>query len=277
MSRSQPYRMGNGSRSLVWINSGYKPPNLHKWGPGVRDVFALHYIVSGKGTLETQNGSFSLQAGDSFIIFPGSEIFYYPHSHDPWEYVWIEFKGEEAGDLLSMTELTAEQPFVTNAGFDFEPWYRIGDEGDVRYFQSLRAEAKLRLLLSYYMEYYPKEAEQEQTDHVRLAKQYIHHNYWNSAINVSDIVYNVKIDRSHLFRLFKAATGMSVLSYLTAYRIQRASELLKSSSLSIKSIAYSVGYKDQLYFSKAFKKATSYTPSEYMMLHSSSADRLTEQ
>jgi len=216
--------------------------------------------------LETQNSTYTLRAGDSFIIFPRTEVFYYPDPQDPWEYVWIEFKGEEVQELLSMTELTITQPVVTAVQNNFEPLYHIAEHGDLRSFRSLRAEAKLRLLLSYYMEYYPKETRSDRTDYVNLAKQYIHHNYWNSLITVSDIVNRVSIDRSYLFRLFKEATEMSILSYLTAYRIQRACDLLKSSSLSIKSIAYSVGYKDQMYFCKVFKKATSYTPSEYRVL-----------
>lgn len=272
MSAFQSNRISSGNR-LVWISSGYKPPNLHKWGPGVRDIYALHYIVSGKGMLETENNMFSLQAGDSFAIFPRTEVFYYPDPQDPWEYVWVEFNGEEVQELLSMTELAIDHPVVTDVQHNFEPLFHIGQQGDARQFQSLRAEAKLRLLLSYYMEHYPKDSNNERTDYVSLAKQYIQHNYWNSLITVSDIVSSVNIDRSYLFRLFKDATGMSVLSYLTAYRIQRACDLLKTSSLSIKSIAYSVGYKDQMYFSKVFKKATSYTPSEYMMLHSSSNTR----
>ncbi|OMD34732.1 AraC family ligand binding domain-containing protein [Paenibacillus odorifer] len=67
--------------------SGYKPPNMHRWGPGVRDIYALHYIESGRGTLETLEAFLSLKAGDSFIIFPENEVYYYPDPMDPWEYV----------------------------------------------------------------------------------------------------------------------------------------------------------------------------------------------
>jgi len=66
--------------------------------------------------------------------------------------------------------------------------------------------------------------------------------------------------------LFKKATGMSVAGYLAAYRIRRACDLLLTSDLSIKTVAYSVGYHDPLYFSRRFKEATSYTPSAYRTL-----------
>lgn len=257
------------NRNLNYVLGGYKPANLHKWGPGVRDVYALHYIMSGKGVLETGGKYFQLCAGESFIIFPQTEVYYYPDPDDPWEYVWNEFKGDEVPQLLAMTELTLDKPVVKNAPASLYSYYHLVWNGEAKPFEQIRSDARLRLLLSYYIQYYPKEAAVPVTDYVWLAKQYIEHNYWRSSLMVADIVKAVKIERSYLFRLFKEATGMSISGYITAYRIQRACELLKSSNLSVKSVAYSVGYHDQLYFSKVFKKATSYTPSEYMMLHAS--------
>jgi AraC-like DNA-binding protein len=255
------------SNNLTFISNGHKPPNLHKWGPGVRDIFASHYIASGKGILETRHGIFSLKAGESFIIFPHMEIYYYPDLQDPWEYVWVEFKGDEAVQLLSLTMLSPNMPVVPVCQVNLKPFFDIVENAHTRPFDKIRSDAKLRLLLSYYMEYYQKETIIHETNYVVVAKNYIYNNYWKNTMRVSDIVNAAKIERSHLFRLFKEATGMSISTYLTVYRIRRACELLKSSELSIKSVAYSVGYRDQLYFSKIFKKATSHTPSEYMTLH----------
>lgn len=260
------YRSGG----LAYLFGGHKPSNLHKWGPGVRDVYALHYIVSGKGKLETRSKTFSLQAGESFVIFPDTEVYYYPDPHDPWEYVWVEFTGEEAVQLLSLIGMAPDKPVAAQAPDNLQSSFYLSWNAEARPFEKMRADAKLRLLLSYYMEYFSDETAAVPTDYVSLAKRYIAQHFWKSTITVAEVVHAVNIERSYLFRLFKEATGMSVSGYLASYRIQRACELLRSSNLSIKSVAYSVGYKDQLYFSKAFKKATSYTPSEYMMLHRSS-------
>lgn len=114
---------------------------------------------------------------------------------------------------------------------------------------------------------FPRKAEAEPKDYVWMARTYIEQNYWKPTLTVTEIVQAVNLERSYLFRRFKAATGESISAYLTSYRIRRACELLKLSGLSIQSIAYSVGYHDPLYFSRVFKKATSHTPSAYMMLH----------
>lgn len=260
-------RQPNLQRDLAWIGSGYKPTNLHKWGPGVRDVYGLHYVISGQGILETRNRVFQLHAGESFIIFPDNEVYYYPDQDDPWEYVWIEFSGDEAQQLLAMTELTPDQPVVPVSPVSLEPFYVRIEHPVSQHYEQLRADAKLHLLLSYYMEYYPSAATRDYPDYVTLAVAYIERNYWKTTLTVMDIVHAVNIDRSHLYRLFKVATGMSISGYLSAYRIRRACELLTSTGLSIKSIACSVGYKDQLYFSKRFKEATSHSPSEYATLY----------
>lgn len=261
----------NMNQSLICMGSGYKPPDLHKWGPGVRDIYALHYIASGRGILETRQGVFPLNAGESFILYPHTEVYYYPDPSDPWEYVWIEYKGEEARRLTDMTGFATDKPVVPASPVNLMPYFPLSWNANTKPYEKLRTEAMLRMLLSYYMEFFPADPLVRTTDYVELAKGMIESNYWKPTLTVSDIVDAVRLDRSYLFRLFKDATGMSVSGYLTAFRVQRACELLLSPGLTIKSVAYSVGYEDQLYFSKVFKKATSYTPSEYMTLHAASA------
>ncbi|SDB84076.1 AraC-type DNA-binding protein [Pelagirhabdus alkalitolerans] len=247
-----------------FISYGHKPANAHKWGPGVRDVYAMHYIIKGKGVFSTRKDTFHLEAGDSFIIFPYMEIYYYPDAEDPWEYVWVEFNGEEAMRLLEQTTLSIDRPIALKSPKCLKSLFEITENDPMKPFVKARCDAKLRMLLSYYMEYYPRKTHASQIDYVEQAKQFIHHHYWKNTLRVSDIVDAVNIERSYLFRLFKDATGLSISSYLTSYRVEQACELLSSSDLSIKSVAYSVGYKDPLYFSRVFKKTVSQTPSAYV-------------
>ncbi len=250
---------------LNCIYNGYKPVNLHSWGPGVRDIYALHYIVSGKGYVETGNSKYELKAGESFIIFPQTEVHYYPDINDPWEYIWIDFNGDEALRLLSMTCLSRENPIAPEFPVDLHKMFKVVDNDNSMPFERERSNARLRLLLSYYMEYYPKDADISKKDYVVSVLNYIENNYWKTTLTVADIVKEVKIERTYLYRLFKQGTGMSILNYLTSFRIKCACGLLKSSELTIKSVAYSVGYEDQMYFSKVFKKYTDCSPSEYRL------------
>ncbi len=249
--------------NLICIKYGYKPANSHSWGPGVRDIYALHYIISGKGYFESNHTTYSLKAGESFLIYPQVEVFYYPDPDDPWEYIWVDFTGNDILELLHKTKLSQQSPVTPEIQENLEPLFRIEESTGIMPHEKERAKAKLHLLLSYYIEYYPLTRIDCKTNYVILAKEYIENNYWRESLTVAEVVDYVKIERTYLFRLFKTATGRSISNYLTNYRINRACILLKSSRLSIKAVACSVGYMDQLYFSKLFKRITSYTPSEY--------------
>ena len=64
-------------------------------------------------------------------------------------------------------------------------------------------------------------------------------------------------------RSFKRYTGVTPLQYITTIRINKAKELLKDSGYSIQEIGSLVGYDNQLYFSRMFKKQTGCSPSQY--------------
>lgn len=70
-------------------------------------------------------------------------------------------------------------------------------------------------------------------------------------------------------RAFRRVTGMSPGSYLTRLRINKAKALLHepSRSLSLKEVARQVGYQDELYFSRTFKKSEGVSPSLYRRQH----------
>ena len=138
------------------------------------------------------------------------------------------------------------------------PWFHLGWNAGASPGEVLRADARLHLLLSYYMEFFPSEKQAESRDDVRMARTYIEQNYWKSSLTVAEIVQAVNLERSYLFRKFKEATGESVSAYITACRIRRACELLGSAQLSIQSIAYSVGYNDPLYFPEYSKSNITY-------------------
>lgn len=65
-------------------------------------------------------------------------------------------------------------------------------------------------------------------------------------------------------RAFKRATGMTPGEYLTGLRMNHAKELLNQTTGSVKDVARSVGYSDELYFSRLFKKREGLSPQIYM-------------
>ena len=62
------------------------------------------------------------------------------------------------------------------------------------------------------------------------------------------------------------------IDYLTEYRINEACKLLRAGNLSIAEVAISVGFFDQFYFSRVFKRAKGMPPSKYIAAQSENAD-----
>ena len=107
------------SISLAVTYSGHqKCEPSQRWGKGVREQFILHFIVSGKGTYVTPEGSFSLSAGDVFLIRPLTEIEYFADNDDPWEYYWVNFGGSDADAILGKTDFSASSPVMHGCGAD---------------------------------------------------------------------------------------------------------------------------------------------------------------
>ncbi|MCU6711198.1 response regulator [Paenibacillus sp. J5C_2022] len=71
------------------------------------------------------------------------------------------------------------------------------------------------------------------------------------------------LNPSYLSRVFKAATNQGFVKYVTGLKIDKAKELLKNGALEIADIAHGLGFSDQQYFNRVFKKTTGTTPNEW--------------
>lgn len=81
-------------------------------------------------------------------------------------------------------------------------------------------------------------------------------------IRLEDLVALTGYSRSHISAAFREDTGRTISAYIAEKRCEKAAELLSSTSLSIQDIALRVGYPDNNYFVKVFKKQVGMTPSE---------------
>ena len=101
------------------------------------------------------------------------------------------------------------------------------------------------------------------SQYVLNAIKYIQFNY-SHDISIDDVAKSVGVSRSHLYRVFMSNVGKSPIDYLTEYRINEACKLLQGGTLSIAEVAISVGFFDQFYFSRVFKRAKGVPPSKYI-------------
>jgi len=262
---------GKELTSLSVYNVGYqKCEPLYQWGPGVRDHYLIHYIISGTGTYVFGEKEFRLSAGDCFICYPDTEISYYADVLHPWEYAWVGFNGPDAALILGSTDFTRDAPYVRQSPHGQELQAAIRSIYDARgngFTNTIQMTGQLYQLLALFVEDSVKDPLQTVAQlYVQKATEYVAENY-SYPISIEDIAGYIGVSRSQLFRCFQSVLGMSPKEYLTEYRIKQACHLLTETSFSMNAIANSLGFDNSLYFSKAFHKVQGVSPSEYRNAH----------
>ena len=84
----------------------------YQWGPGIRDHYLIHYIISGQGSYTLNRKTHTLSAGDAFLVYPNTEVIYQADVNDPWEYAWVGFTGSDAAAILQATDFSREKPYI---------------------------------------------------------------------------------------------------------------------------------------------------------------------
>ena len=252
--------------SLVVYNAGYQKCSPgYGWGPGVRDHYLIHYVVSGKGIYQTQGRTFELKAGDLFLVRPDTPVFYQADHQEPWEYYWVGFAGPSAGLLLAQTGF-AQQLHVISPKAGGRLRQGLLDIYKARgsdYPSAVRMAGYLQAALGLLMEDEPPRRGNEALSvYARQGAQFIQQNY-SGAITVEQIAQQAGVSRSCLYRAFITEFSLSPSDYLVNYRIQRACQLLRHSTLPVRAVAASVGFEDHLYFSRAFRRVSGQSPTEY--------------
>lgn len=224
----------------------------------------IHFIVRGKGTLTINDVTYEIHEHEAFIIPEGHRAHYCADEKDPWEYIWFHIGGPKFPQLLQEAGLSYTNPV-------FKPT-KYADKIEELVYDIMRnykreyyCIGKIYEICDYMIHYSPtREVHDVNTSlmYVKKAIAYIQLKY-DEPIKIDNIAYVCGLNRSYLTRLFKSATGYSLQEYLLSYRMKCAIKLLEKTEKSIQDIAYEVGYGDYFTFSKAFKRHTGKSPSEY--------------
>lgn len=250
--------------NCLYIASGDNKDNFKKSQNSLlSETYTIYYVTGGRGLVTVNGIGFFVSEGQSFISFPFSQLRLEQEGEDEFEYKWVEFRGLDAAWLVSRTSLSKKKPVVGKMPVEnFGRFFEFGKNDSKAVYAQCRSGGRLITLLSYYLEYFPCK-NTEIVNYAISARNYIEKNYRNPEFSVRMVANHIKIDRTYLYRLFKEETGISIIDYINNFRISKAEALLVNEDISIKDVAYSVGFADQMYFSKVFKKIKGQTPTEF--------------
>ncbi len=234
--------------------------NGYAFGPAVRNFYLIHYIYSGQGELHINKKTYKIHAGQFFLIYPKQTAYYKADDKDPWMYGWIEFDGSFSEKLMTVAGFSHDNHVlndddevgnilknIIDLGWsDFETIM-----GHFWFFIASLTKGKLL-----------KKDENAAETYVSNAKKYIRSNL-HKKITVTEIAQFLNIDRSYLTRIFKSIYDINTQQFILSLKMEMASQSLKKSNMTIKEVANSVGYDNQMEFSKLFKKHFHVTPTQW--------------
>lgn len=92
--------------------------------------------------------------------------------------------------------------------------------------------------------------------------RYIRENY-GKKLTLDEIADSVYWSKSYLSKVFKDEMGQTITAYISSVRIEKSKALLRDTQLPLVEVASAVGFDDQSYFTKTFRKTTGMSPGKY--------------
>ncbi|MBD1378907.1 response regulator transcription factor [Metabacillus arenae] len=106
----------------------------------------------------------------------------------------------------------------------------------------------------------------QSTNVIHQIARYIEINY-EKNLSLQELSDEFLLNKEHISRKFKQIFNETFINYLNRIRIEKAKLLLENPNIKIIDIAFMVGYQDEKYFSRVFKKIEGKSPKDYRALH----------
>ena len=228
--------------------------------------YQLLYLTEGEGIFHSTNVREAIiREGDLFLLFPGEWHSYHPHPRTGWKSYWIGFRGRNIDDRVRAGFLSPQKP-IYHVGFSDEI-VRLYKEAydtalaEAAYSQQMMAGIVNHLIgLMYSLERNIQLGRnQAHVDMISRARLRIREAL-ESDLTIQQVAQDLGVSYSNFRKLFKEHTGMSPAIYQQDLRLQRAKELLTTTDLTIKEIAYRLNFESPDYFSYKFKAQTGRRP-----------------
>ena len=192
---------------------------------------------------------------------------YHPNAHTGWKSYWIGFRGRNMDDRVRAGFLTPQKP-IYHVGYSsvIETLYKRAYEAaleEAAYSQQLMAGIVNHLIgMMYSLERNIELGRNQQhVDMINRARLRIRESL-ESSLTIQQVATELGVSYSNFRKLFKEHTGLSPATYQQELRLLRAKELLSTTELSIKEIAYRLNFESPDYFSSKFKSKMGFKPSD---------------
>ena len=241
----------------------------YHWDNRVRknSYVLLQYTISGKGSFQTPDHTYPQQTGDLFLVqVPGDSQYSLPDNSEYWDVLYLEFSSE-CLPLLYHIHQSCGPAFHLEASSTLpEQMKQLYADAISNQLASVFDNSKSAYAFLLDLADYALEHPALSSPRVTLAKNYLDSHYYTTDLNLDEVADAVGLSKYHLCREFNHLYGISPGKYLANLRLQKSCALLlQSRQHTIAEIASMVGFSNDNYFCKVFRKAFGTTPTQYRL------------
>ncbi|KKO51091.1 AraC family transcriptional regulator [Paenibacillus sp. DMB20] len=234
---------------------------------------ALIVMLRGEASLESEDGLIQLHEGTAYFC-PGGKTFGLSGRSQSQALAFIfHFSIYRAvcGSRRQLEETDGEQLVMGNEVWTFsspdrlnllcrsvyECFYHTGE------IKRWRAQLDFQELLYEFFSELGERRTGSRKQGLELAKSYIDEHFFED-LTMEHLAGIAELSPNYFADVFKKTYGRSVMDYLTQTRMDKAKKLMLGSDCLLREVAHSVGYKDEFYFSRKFKKEFGFSPTAYI-------------
>lgn len=257
---------GDAERPLRLANFGITPPtpDYHikrdKCG-----YFVLEYVYTGKGTVINNGKTHAVEAGDVYLLTPGSEHEYFADPSDPYGKYWVNFRGDIFHTILQAYKINNQTVFRgVDLAKQFERLFdleRYSRENDLLY---CKASAILFEMLMLCAE--KSEEDNSASYYARQLRVFLDYAVTKHE-SLDSMCKRLFISKSFAIKEFKKYYHDTPHGYLLNKRLELAKRLLSETDRAISEIAEVLCFSDAHYFSNLFKEKVGVGPKKYRSMH----------
>ncbi len=224
------------------------------------DYYVFEYVVKGVGHIETPEEKYTVKEGDFYFLNKLRYHIYYADPDNPYEKIFVVLKGSFVDFLVSSYHLN-DSVYIKKCNLNGLMMHIItllDREGKLNY------DGLARSVLELFQQAFPSPYQSKQNTNYlpEMIKNYID-SHITEKITLDDISNNLYISKSHIERAFKQEYNQTPIAYCLNQKITQVASMLVTTNYSLSQIAQQLGFSDVKYMSKAFKKSTGKTPTEY--------------
>jgi AraC family transcriptional regulator, transcriptional activator for feuABC-ybbA operon len=232
----------------------------------------LAFVTGGKGSIMIENKRYQVKEGMLFYIRPNVRHSIEWSAEDPASFLTVHFSCGRVGFMDGKWSIKDEEEmFLLHSGQELKDFYYIEDifyktvdswNSKQPGYEFIANTMFQQLLIAIYQNI--NKLNQNHATSLKVGKiiEYMHQNI-NGRVNLTELSELVNMSATYLSRAFKETTGYSVIEYFNKIKIDKSKEILIEGDKKVKEVAQELGFTDEFYFSRIFKKNEGVSPSEY--------------